>query len=105
MSRGGLMLRWCVKSGVQLTYFDSSVMSKLFCYAMSMSLATAVRHGSKPPRLDSTEEQIAFVDTETGQLNKGRLGHSEEAQKFYRDCQSAGNGCASGDGSGRGKQP
>ena len=35
MSRGGLMLR-CVKSGVQLTY---------------LSLATAARHGPKPPRL------------------------------------------------------
>ena len=35
MSRGGLMLR-CVESGVQLTY---------------LSLATAARHGPKPPRL------------------------------------------------------
>jgi len=30
-------------------------------------------------------QQIAFVDTETGELQEQRLGHSEGAEKFYRD--------------------
>jgi transposase len=30
-------------------------------------------------------QQIAFVDTETGEWNERRLGHREEAEKFYRD--------------------
>jgi transposase len=30
-------------------------------------------------------EQIAFVDTETGELQERRLQHREEAEKFYRD--------------------
>ncbi len=30
-------------------------------------------------------QQIAFVDTDTGELQEGRLQHREEAEKFYRD--------------------
>jgi hypothetical protein len=30
-------------------------------------------------------QQIAFVDTETGELQERRLEHREEAEKFYRD--------------------
>ena len=28
-------------------------------------------------------QQIAFVDTETGELGERRLGHREEAEQFY----------------------
>jgi transposase len=35
-------------------------------------------------------QQIAFVDTETGGLNEGRLGHREEAEQFYRDLRVRG---------------
>src|SRR3984957_7335482 len=35
-------------------------------------------------------EQIAFVDTETGELQELRLGHREEAEKFYRDLGAQG---------------
>ena len=30
-------------------------------------------------------QQIAFVDTDTGELQERRLLHREEAEKFYRD--------------------
>ncbi len=30
-------------------------------------------------------QQIAFVDTETGDCGEQRLQHREEAEKFYRD--------------------
>ena len=30
-------------------------------------------------------QQIALVDSETGELQERRLGHREEAEKFYRD--------------------
>jgi hypothetical protein len=30
-------------------------------------------------------EQIAWVDTETGELHERRLEHREEAEKFYRE--------------------
>src|ERR1019366_2432290 len=30
-------------------------------------------------------QQIAFVDTETGDYGEQRLEHSERAEKFYRD--------------------
>ena len=30
-------------------------------------------------------QQIAFVDTDTGELRERRLQHREEAEKFYRD--------------------
>jgi transposase len=35
-------------------------------------------------------QQIAFVDTETGELQERRLEHSEEAEKFYRDLGAQG---------------
>ena len=44
-------------------------------------------------------QQIAFVDTETGELQERRLQHREEAEKFYRDLASPGNEGARGDGS------
>jgi transposase len=34
--------------------------------------------------------QIAYVDTETGELQERRLGHREEAEKFYRDLAARG---------------
>ena len=35
-------------------------------------------------------QQIAFVDTETGDYGERRLEHSEEAEKFYRDLAAQG---------------
>jgi transposase len=35
-------------------------------------------------------QQIAWVDTETGESNELRLEHREEAEKFYRDLASQG---------------
>ena len=46
-------------------------------------------------------QQIAFVDTDTGELQERRLEHREEAEKFYRDLAATGNESACGDGSER----
>jgi transposase len=35
-------------------------------------------------------QPIAFVDTETGELQERRLEHREEAEKFYRDLGAQG---------------
>src|SRR5258706_6087713 len=35
-------------------------------------------------------QQIAFVDTETGEVQERRLQHREEAEKFYRDLAAQG---------------
>ena len=35
-------------------------------------------------------QQIAFVDTETGELQERRLQHREEAEEFYRDLAAQG---------------
>ena len=35
-------------------------------------------------------QQIAFVDTDTGELQERRLEHREEAEKFYRDLEAQG---------------
>lgn len=35
-------------------------------------------------------QQIAFVDTETGELQEHRLQHREEAEKFYRELATQG---------------
>jgi transposase len=35
-------------------------------------------------------QQIAFVDTDTGELQERRLEHREEAEKFYRDLRAQG---------------
>jgi len=35
-------------------------------------------------------QQIAYVDSETGELQERRLGHPEEAEKLYRDLASRG---------------
>jgi transposase len=35
-------------------------------------------------------QQIAFVDTETGELQETRLQHSEQAEKFYRELAAQG---------------
>jgi transposase len=35
-------------------------------------------------------QQIAFVDTETGECGERRLEHSEEAEQFYRELQTRG---------------
>ena len=35
-------------------------------------------------------QQIAFVDTETGELQERRLQHREEAEKFYRELAGEG---------------
>jgi transposase len=35
-------------------------------------------------------QQIAFVDTETGDCGERRLPHREEAEKFYRDLVAQG---------------
>jgi transposase len=44
-------------------------------------------------------QQIAFVDTETGELQERRLQHRGEAEKFYRNLAAQGNESARGDGS------
>jgi len=43
--------------------------------------------------------QIAFVDTETGELQERRLEHREQAEKFYRDLRGARSERTCGDGS------
>ena len=35
-------------------------------------------------------QQIAFLNTETGELEEHRLQHREEAEKFYRDLATHG---------------
>jgi transposase len=35
-------------------------------------------------------QQVAWVDTETGDLQERRLGHREEAEKFYRELAAQG---------------
>ena len=35
-------------------------------------------------------QQIAFVDTDTGEFEERRLEHREEAEKFYRDLGAQG---------------
>ena len=35
-------------------------------------------------------QQIALVDTDTGELQERRLQHREEAEKFYRDLAAQG---------------
>jgi hypothetical protein len=35
-------------------------------------------------------QQIAFVDTDTGEFQEQRLQHREEAEKFYRDLAAQG---------------
>ena len=35
-------------------------------------------------------QQIAFVDTETGEFQEQRLSHREEAERFYRDLAAQG---------------
>jgi transposase len=37
-------------------------------------------------------QQIAFVDTDSGELQELRLQHREEAEKFYRDLGAHGVG-------------
>jgi hypothetical protein len=46
-------------------------------------------------------QQIAFVDTDTGELQERRLEHREEAEKFYRGLGGTGNESTCGDGSQR----
>src|SRR5450755_2580797 len=42
-------------------------------------------------------QQIAFVDTDTGEIQEGRLVHRAEAETFYRDLGAGGKG-SRGDG-------
>jgi transposase len=35
-------------------------------------------------------QQIAFVDTDTGELSEGRLAHREQAEQFYRELKQRG---------------
>ena len=35
-------------------------------------------------------QQIAFLDTDTGELRERRLAHRDEAEQFYRDLQQRG---------------
>ena len=39
-------------------------------------------------------QQIAYVDTETGELQERRLQHREEAENFYRGLLFPGDDCA-----------
>src|SRR5207244_11761516 len=41
-------------------------------------------------------QQIAFVDTDTGEWNERRLGHREEEGQFYRQLQVRGKKCVLG---------
>jgi len=40
-------------------------------------------------------QQIAFVDTDSGELQERRLQHREEAEKFHRELAAQGAVCAS----------
>src|SRR5215469_1041282 len=44
-------------------------------------------------------QEIAFVDTETGEMQERRLKHREEAEQFYRTLTAAGAKLRVGDGS------
>jgi hypothetical protein len=44
-------------------------------------------------------QQIAFVDTDTGELQERRLEHREEAETFYRGLAQPGRTGAGRDGS------
>src|SRR5947208_8048875 len=73
---------------------------------MTMSAPHAQVHlgGANQPRLGRKEpnmlivgcdyhpgfQQIAFVDTETGEFKERRLQHRGEAEKFYRDLAARG---------------
>jgi transposase len=53
---------------------------------------TNQRLGGKEPNMliigcdyHPSAQQIAFVDTDTGELRERRLGHREEAEQFYRE--------------------
>ena len=35
-------------------------------------------------------QQIAFVDSDMGELSEARLGHKEEAEQFYRELSKRG---------------
>ena len=39
-------------------------------------------------------QQIAWLDTDTGELKEGRLAHREEAEQFYRQLQDLVKSCA-----------
>src|SRR3989442_14955698 len=41
-------------------------------------------------------QQIAFVDTDSGEWNERKLGHREEAEQFYRQLEVRGKKCVSG---------
>jgi hypothetical protein len=43
-------------------------------------------------------QQIALVDTDTGELSQRRLLHHEEAEQFYRKLQEQGLKARAGDG-------
>ena len=43
-------------------------------------------------------QQIASVDTDTGEFQEKRLAHCEEAEKFYRALAASGQQGACGDG-------
>src|SRR2546427_10045653 len=46
-------------------------------------------------------QQIAFLDSESGEWNERRLGHREEAEQFYRDLKVRGvKGCVGMEASG-----
>ena len=46
-------------------------------------------------------QQIAFVDTETGELSERRLAHREQAEQFYQELKQKNLAGAGGDGSQR----
>jgi len=35
-------------------------------------------------------QQIAYVNTDTGELSEARLGHKEQAERFYGELQAQG---------------
>ena len=41
-------------------------------------------------------QQIAWVDSDSGEFQEGRLQHREEAEKFYRDLVAQGTGMSVG---------
>jgi len=41
-------------------------------------------------------QQIAFVDTDSGEWNERKLGHREEAEQFYRQLKVRGKKCGLG---------
>jgi transposase len=55
-----------------------------------MRCSPAIRSGASAVHLGPGFQQIALVDTDTGEWNERKLGHREEAEQFYRQLKVRG---------------